>query len=81
MSVSIGIGNGRELKHSPPPQAHYKLHGSHSCQYSFLQAYAKLHGSYAALRTGRVSEMLVDLTGGVPQRRLRTSLPLPVSSA
>ena len=30
-----------------------------------LKGYAKLYGGYAALRAGRVTEALVDLTGGV----------------
>ncbi len=33
-----------------------------------LKAYAKHHGSYAALRKGRVAEFLTDLTGGVSQK-------------
>ena len=33
-----------------------------------IKAYARHHGSYAALRTGRVTEMLVDFTGGCSQK-------------
>lgn len=33
-----------------------------------IKAYARHHGSYDALRTGRVSEMLVDFTGGVSHK-------------
>jgi hypothetical protein len=39
----------------------------------FLEkAYAKLHGSYAALNSGSVAESLVDLSGGVSQKLLLT---------
>ena len=47
-----------------------------------LKGYAKLYGGYAALRAGRVTEALVDFTGGVSHKVApRTSHLCPASCA